>query len=297
MPGDMISLTIISGRSGSGKSTALHVLEDIGHYCIDNLPVTLLRPLIDRLSRDQSIQNVAVGIDARNIAEDLVEFPKVVQSFDEAVVTTKIIYLDSSSFSLVERFSETRRKHPLSDQKRDLREALDYERDLLSPISGMADLSIDTTGLTIHELRDLVKSRLAHDTHEFALLFQSFAYKNGVPVDADIVFDVRCLPNPHWKENLRNLTGMDEPVQEFLETQHDFHEMLKDLTALLQTWLPRFEANNRSYMTIAIGCTGGQHRSVYTCLKLFQHFAAQWDNVQIRHRELSKIQVKQGNRT
>ena len=295
MPDDMISLTIISGRSGSGKSTALHVLEDIGHYCIDNLPVTLLRPLIDRLTRDQSIQNVAVGIDARNIAEDLVEFPEVVLSFDEALVTSKIIYLDSLSSSLVERFSETRRKHPLSDHKRDLREALDYERNLLSPISGMADLSIDTTDLTIHELRDLVKSRIAHRAHEFALLFQSFAYKNGVPVDADIVFDVRCLPNPHWKENLRNMTGLDEPVKQFLDEQNDFREMLTDLTTLLQSWLPRFKENNRSYMTIAIGCTGGQHRSVYTCLKLFHHFTPQWDNVQIRHRELRKIQVKQVN--
>ncbi len=288
----MISLIIISGRSGSGKSTALHVLEDMGHYCIDNLPVTLLRPLIERLARDQSISNAAVSIDARNIAEDLVEFPVVVQTFDKSVVGTKIVYLDSSSPALVKRFSATRRKHPLSDNNTDLREALEFERELLSPISNMADLILDTTNLSIHELRDLIKSRVAQVIHEFALLFQSFAYKNGVPVDADLVFDVRCLPNPHWKSNLRNLTGLDKPVQQFLDEQSEFQEMFNDLTTYLQAWLPRFEANNRSYMTVAVGCTGGQHRSVYICLKLFNYFAPRWDNVQIRHRELSKIQVK-----
>lgn len=288
----MISLIIISGRSGSGKSTALHVLEDMGYYCIDNLPVTLLRSLIERLTGDQSISNAAVSIDARNIAVDLVEFPEVVQSFDKKVVAAKIIYLDSSSPALVKRFSETRRKHPLSDNNTDLREALEYERELLRPISNMADLIVDTTNLSIHELRDLIKSRVAQDNQKFALLFQSFAYKNGVPVDADIVFDVRCLPNPHWKPNLRNLTGLDKPVQQFLDEQSEFLEMFGDLTTYLQTWLPRFEANNRSYMTIAVGCTGGQHRSVYICLKLFRYFAPQWENVQIRHRELSKIEVK-----
>ncbi len=289
----MISLIIISGRSGSGKSTALHVLEDMGYYCIDNLPVTLLRPLIERLARGQSISNAAVSIDARNIAEDLVEFPEVVRTFDKRVVSTKIVYLDSSSPALVKRFSETRRKHPLSDSNTDLREALESERELLSPISNMADLILDTTNLSIHELRDLIKSRVAQDIREFALLFQSFAYKNGVPVDADLVFDVRCLPNPHWKSNLRNLTGLDKPVQQFLDDQPEFQEMFNDVTTYLQTWLPRFEANNRSYMTVAAGCTGGQHRSVYICLKLFHYFAPRWNNVQIRHRELSKIQVKQ----
>lgn len=290
----MISLIIISGRSGSGKSTALHVLEDIGYYCIDNLPVTLLQPLIERITNNDSIRSVAVSIDARNIAEDLVEFPNVVRTFDTNLVSTKIVYLDSASPSLVKRFSETRRKHPLSDNNRDLREALEYERELLTPISDMADLSVDTTSLTIHELRDLIKSRVALDSLEFALLFQSFAYKNGVPVDADLVFDVRCLPNPHWKPNLRNLTGLDQPVQNFLDEQLEFCEMVTDLIRYLETWLPKFEASNRSYMTIALGCTGGQHRSVYICEKLYQKFEPAWENVQIRHRELSKIQLKNG---
>lgn len=288
----MISLIIISGRSGSGKSTALHVLEDMGYYCIDNLPVTLLQPLIERLGGNDSISNVAVSIDARNIAEDLVKFPEVVQTFDASIVSTKIVYLDSAGPSLVKRFSETRRKHPLSDNQRDLREALEYERELLLPISDMADLTVDTTTLTIHELRDLVKSRVALVGHEFALMFQSFAYKNGVPVDADLVFDVRCLPNPHWKANLRSLTGLDQPVQDFLNEQIESLEMVEDLIRYLEIWLPRFEANNRSYMTISVGCTGGQHRSVYICEKLFQKFNPLWKNVQIRHRELSNIQVE-----
>ncbi len=284
---DLISVVVISGRSGSGKSTALHVLEDMGFYCIDNLPVTLLPPLIDRLSIQP---RVAVSIDARNIAEDLSEFPDIIKNFDPSHVQTKVVYLDSSSPSLVNRFSETRRKHPLSNKDRDLREALEYESELLEPISNLADLSVDTTSLSIHELRDLVRSRVANSDHEFALLFQSFAFKNGVPVDADLVFDVRCLPNPHWKQNLRNLTGQDEDVQTFLNDQPDVIAMYNDIITYLETWLPKFEANNRSYTTIAVGCTGGHHRSVYLASKLYAHFQDRWKNVQIRHRELRKTE-------
>jgi UPF0042 nucleotide-binding protein len=284
---DLISVVVISGRSGSGKSTALHVLEDMGFYCIDNLPVTLLPPLIDRLSIQP---RVAVSIDARNIAEDLSEFPDIIKDFDPSHVQTKVVYLDSSSSSLVKRFSETRRKHPLSNKDRDLREALEYESELLEPISNLADLSVDTTSLSIHELRDLVRSRVANSDHEFALLFQSFAFKNGVPVDADLVFDVRCLPNPHWKQNLRNLTGQDEDVQTFLHDQPDVIAMYNDIITYLETWLPKFEANNRSYTTIAVGCTGGHHRSVYLASKLYAHFQDRWKNVQIRHRELRKTE-------
>jgi len=282
----MISLVIISGRSGSGKSTALHVLEDMGYYCIDNLPVSLLEPLIERLSSSQLISKASVSIDARNIATDLATFPDIVRGIDNQLVNTQIIYLDAGSTTLVKRFSETRRKHPLSNLNRDLRESLEFERELLEPISNMADLSIDTTSMTMHELRDVVRDRVARDKHEFALLFESFAYKNGVPVDADLVFDARCLPNPHWKPGLRSMTGLEEPVQEFLENQPDFHSMFEEISRYLSNWLPRFEANNRAYMTVAIGCTGGQHRSVYLCEKLHRHFSTKWKNVQIRHREL-----------
>jgi len=282
----MTSLVIISGRSGSGKSTALHVLEDIGYYCIDNLPVTLLSPLVDRLKEEERIERIAVGIDARNIADDLILFPEIIQNIDKDEVRVIVLYLDASSPALVKRFSETRRKHPLTNERQDLREALDQETRLLDPISALASLSIDTTDMTIHELRDEIRIRLAEQNHDFALLFQSFAYKRGVPVDADFVFDVRNLPNPHWEAPLRPLTGLDADVQEFLDKQQDFTEMYQDLSSYLDNWLPKFQVNNRSYVTIAIGCTGGQHRSVYMAQKLFSHYHSQFTNVQVRHREL-----------
>ena len=282
----MISIVIVSGRSGSGKSTALNVLEDIGYYCIDNLPVTLLSPLIKRLEFEKVIERVAVGIDARNIADDLVMFPEIIGSFNNDEVRTMILYLDAASPALVKRFSETRRKHPLTNDQRDLREALDQETQLLDPISDMASLSIDTTDMTIHELRDEIRIRVSEETHEFALLFQSFAYKRGVPVDADLVFDVRCLPNPHWEPELKTLTGLQTPVQEFLDGQNEFAEMYQDLSEYLDKWLPKFKVNNRSYLTIAVGCTGGQHRSVYMTQKLFDHYQNRFANVQMRHREL-----------
>lgn len=282
----MLSLIVISGRSGSGKSTALNVLEDMGYYCIDNLPVSLLEPLITRLSSDLTTSKVAVSIDARNIAEDLPLFPGILQGFDSTKVESTLIFLDSASPTLVKRFSETRRKHPLSNQVTDLREALELESKLLDPLSDLAALTIDTTRLTIHELRDEIRTRVAREIHEFALLFLSFAYKRGVPVDADLVFDVRCLPNPHWNPDLRPLTGLDEPVQGFLNQQSEFMEMFTDLSEYLNKWLPRFEANNRSYLTVAIGCTGGQHRSVFMCQKLFDSYRSSFTNVQVRHREL-----------
>jgi UPF0042 nucleotide-binding protein len=285
----MISLVVISGRSGSGKSTALNVLEDMGYYCIDNLPVSLLTPLIERLSPDPAINKLAVSIDARNIADDLVLFPGVLGGFDPTEVHSTILFLDSASPELVKRFSETRRKHPLSNEQRDLREALELEIRLLDPISAMAALTIDTTTLTIHELRDEIRTRVAKEIHEFALLFQSFAYKRGVPVDADLVFDVRCLPNPHWEPALRELTGLDEPVAKFLQLQEDFVEMYADIDSYLDKWLPKFEANNRSYLTVAIGCTGGQHRSVFMCRKLFSQYQDRFSNVQVRHRELHTL--------
>ena len=283
----MLSLIVISGRSGSGKSTALNVLEDMGYYCIDNLPVSLLTPLITRLSSDLTISKIAVSIDARNIADDLVLFPGILLGFDGAIVEPTLIFLDSASPTLVKRFSETRRKHPLSNQVTDLREALELESKLLDPIADLAALTIDTTSLTIHELRDEIRTRVAREIHEFALLFLSFAYKRGVPVDADLVFDVRCLPNPHWEADLRSLCGLDEPVQDYLNQQPEFIEMFTDLSGYLNKWLPKFEANNRSYLTVAIGCTGGQHRSVFMCQKLFDSYRSSFANVQVRHRELN----------
>ena len=286
----MISLVIISGRSGSGKSTALHVLEDLGYYCIDNLPVGLLPPLIKRIEESDRDQKVSVSVDARNLADDLAQFPSILEQIDRSRVAVQIVYLDSGSATLVKRFSETRRKHPLSTPDRGLSESLDLEREMLDPISSIADLTIDTTRLTIHELRDMVKTRVAGTSHEFALLFQSFAFKGGVPIDSDLVFDVRCLPNPHWIQSLRSLTGLDEPVVEFLEGHDEVGAMIEDISGFLDNWLPSFEANNRSYMTVAIGCTGGQHRSVYIAAELHRRFSDKWKNVQIRHREIARLQ-------
>jgi UPF0042 nucleotide-binding protein len=282
----MVSLVIISGRSGSGKSTALHVLAAMGYYCIDNLPVSLIFSLIQRLEKTQHVNRVAISIDARNIADDLASFGSVVAGLNPD--NTQIVYLDAASPTLVKRFSETRRKHPLSSSERDLKAAIDHEAELLDTIASMADLTIDTTNLTIHDLRDLVRNRITGSRQGLALLFQSFAFKSGVPVDADYVFDVRCLPNPHWVPNLRALTGLDTDVQAFLEGHNEVVNMYEDIENFLRRWLPKFEENSRSYVTVAIGCTGGQHRSVYLAHKLQLNFAEDWQNVQVRHREISQ---------
>ena len=283
-----MKLIIISGRSGSGKSTVLHVLEDRGYYCIDNLPASLLSSLANRISSDATgIPNVAVSIDARNISTDLEQFPSIINELNKNSLSTEIVFLDANSQTLLKRFSESRRKHPLSSAAIGLKEAIDKESELLEPISVMASLSIDTSNMSLHQLRDTVKNRLLDDQKAtLALLFQSFGFKNGLPVDADIVYDVRCLPNPYWDNSLRSLTGLDDAVVAFLDSQEEVQEMCSDIGNFLQKWLPSFESNNRSYITVALGCTGGQHRSVYLCEKLGEIFSKQSGNVQVRHREL-----------
>ena len=285
-----MKLLIISGRSGSGKSTVLHVLEDLEYNCVDNLPVGLLPALVDRLIREPSTRRaakVAVSIDARNLPSDLQRFPDILVSLDRKELDCEIIYLDSASATLVKRFSETRRKHPLTDERTGLREALDYERGLLEPIADLADLSIDTTNLSFQELADLVRLRIAGKVGpSLSLLCVSFAYKRGVPVDADLVFDVRCLPNPHWIPGLRQQTGRDPQVGEYLAAEPLVREMLDDIGTHLERWLPRFERSGRSYVTVAIGCTGGQHRSVYIAERLAERLRPQVASVLVRHREL-----------
>ena len=284
-----MKLTIISGRSGSGKSTVLHVLEDHGYYCIDNLPASLLISLADRITAGAAeIPNVAVSIDARNSSTDLQQAPMMIKELKARKLLMEIIFLDANSQTLLQRFSESRRKHPLTTETLGLTEAIDQESELLESISIMASLSIDTSSMSQHQLRDTIKNRLFDNTENgLALQFQSFGYKNGVPVDADIVYDVRCLPNPYWDTTLRALTGLDSPVVSYLDSQEEVHEMSKDIAAYLQKWLPSFAFNNRSYITVALGCTGGQHRSVYLCEKLSQEFSANYSNVQTRHRELN----------
>jgi RNase adapter protein RapZ len=282
-------LVVISGHSGSGKSTALHVLEDVGFTCVDNLPASLLPQLVNHIESlsPGSKQKFAISIDARNTWQDLKQFPQIINSDETLGLKCEVVFLDARNSVLIQRFSETRRKHPLSDRATDLQKAIQIERTLLEPIANIADLVIDTSNLSLHELRDLVKTRVAgNEGPGMSILFESFGFKYGVPVDAEIVFDVRCLPNPYWKPHLRAYSGLEQPVVEFLQDQPEVAEMEEDIKHFLTRWLPRFAANNRSYITIAIGCTGGQHRSVYFCDRLFKHFAQSYDTVQARHREL-----------
>jgi UPF0042 nucleotide-binding protein len=283
-----MQLVIISGRSGSGKSTALHQLEDEGYYCIDNLPVSLLPALVQETSRQDfsHFRGTAVCIDARNAWKDLADFVDIVDALPDTV-HTEILFLDAQDAALMQRFSETRRRHPLSSESIPLADAIAKERLLLGPISSDASLVLDTTQMTIYELRDAIKQRLLKNSSgTMSLLFQSFGFKRGVPADADLVFDVRMLPNPHWVKELRMKSGLESEVQEFLESQPLAGELYHDICAYLDAWLPRYRDSNRSYMTVALGCTGGQHRSVYLADRLFHHYKARFPNIHVRHREL-----------
>lgn len=282
-----MKLVVISGRSGSGKTTALHVLEDIGYYCVDNLPVSLLQKLMQELKHSSPpVTMAAIGIDARNTSRQLQKLPNVLRELIADGVDSQVIYLDADDETLIKRFSETRRKHPISSDTKTLREAIEREREMLNPVASSASLIIDTSTLTLHQLRDQIKIRVGEAADTMAILVESFGFKNGIPKDADVVFDVRCLPNPHWVTHLRAKTGLDQEVKDFLASHEPVRDMISDIQTFLEKWLPRFAANNRSYMTVAIGCTGGQHRSVYITEILLQHLSQRFTNVQARHREL-----------
>jgi UPF0042 nucleotide-binding protein len=287
-----MKLIIISGRSGSGKSTCLHVLEDLGYYCVDNMPASLLTALAERIAEenDNELDKVAVSIDARNLSGDLSKFREIFNQLDKSALDSQIIFLDAETNTLLKRFSETRRKHPLSNSELGLLEAIKLEKELLSPIANLASLTIDTSSLNLHDLRDIVRDRVAnHEQDTLALQFQSFGFKHGIPIDADMVYDVRCLPNPYWVSTLRGLTGLDQAVIDYLESESEVERMFNDIKDFLENWIPCFERNNRSYITIALGCTGGQHRSVFLSEKLGKHFSQTISNIQVRHRELSNI--------
>lgn len=283
-------LIVVSGLSGSGKSVALNTLEDEAFYCIDNLPTGLIGPLVEQLlSGNMAVhERVAVGIDARSDVSDLRAFPELLDELRERDgLTVEVVFLQTATETLLRRFSETRRKHPLSRDGMPLVEAIDREQDILSGISDRADLLIDTTHLTLHGLRALLRERLLpDDPHGLSLLLQSFGFKNGVPLDSDFVFDVRCLPNPHWEPRLRALTGTDQEVVAYLEANDEVERMFESIRDFLERWLPAFQAENRAYMTISIGCTGGQHRSVYLAHRLANWFQDPIDQVSVRHREL-----------
>ncbi|MEY3182631.1 MAG: hypothetical protein RLZ35_616 [Pseudomonadota bacterium] len=278
-------LIILSGRSGSGKTIALHVLEDLGFYCIDNLPLAMLVDLPTHLASTH--ERVAVSIDARNIPTDLEHFTEIFSLLNQQIGKSEIIYLDADENTLLKRFSETRRKHPLTNKKISLREAIRQEYNLLTPIANLADLTIDTTPLSIQALHHLIRERVAHYQDScLQVQLQSFGFKYGLPPDADFVFDVRCLKNPYWEPRLRPLNGLDLNIAEYLEKQADVQLMLKEIEQFLKNWLPRFEADNRSYITVAIGCTGGKHRSVYLVESLAKKLSNVIPHLQIRHREL-----------
>lgn len=282
----MKKLVIISGRSGSGKTVALRSLEDHGFYSVDNLPLSLLPHLIE--NQDISNNEIAVSIDARNTPDHLADFEKVYAGIDREQCDLKIIFLDANDTTLLKRFSETRRKHPLTHDGLSLTEAIAKEKHLLESLASKADLIIDTSNLRQYQFRDLIAERLLEsNTRQLSLMFESFGYKNGVPSDADYVFDVRCLPNPYWEPSLRPYNGRDTEIIEFLKDQPLVLEMYWQIKVFLSTWLPRLETDSRSYVTVAIGCTGGQHRSVYMAEQLCQHFREIRKNVQIRHRDLA----------
>jgi len=284
-----MKLVIISGRSGSGKSTALSVLEDVGYNCIDNLPVSLLPALIAqiKLRQDPESQKFAVGVDVRGAWQDIDQLPTLVDSIRQTREDCQLLYLDAREEILIKRFSETRRRHPLSDDKTDLIAAIQREEEILAQVADSADQFIDTSNLSLHLLRDVIKKKvLSHDDKGLVVQFQSFGFKHGLPSDADLVFDVRCLPNPHWIPELRKLTGLDSGVKNFLGAETDVTNMQQDIETYLRRWLPKFVANNRSYITVAIGCTGGQHRSVFIAQNLYNIFKCEYEGTQMRHRQL-----------
>jgi len=285
---EKLRLIVISGRSGSGKSTALHVLEDEGFYCIDNLPASLLPDLVYKYTQNnQNAIRLAVGIDARNMVDELKTFSDdFVKIRDNPRVDSAIVFLDADRESLIKRFSMTRRMHPMNLNGGTLEDAIKEEFARLEDISGMADIRIDTSNLSVHGLRCLIRERIAGRVlGKINLLIQSFGFKYGVPMDADFVFDVRCLPNPYWIEKLRSFTGKDKPVIDYLINQPEVIEMRDDILSFTEKWIPRFQDGIRSYMTIAIGCTGGKHRSVFLSELLSDQMSKQGLHVMIRHRE------------
>lgn len=283
-------LVVISGHSGSGKTSALNILEDVGFTCVDNLPSSLLPELINQITEDTGDPNLqlAVGIDARNLMGDLTKIPKILSTIENSGIQVDVIFLKAKRIDLIRRYSETRRKHPLSNDEIGLKEAINLEENLISPIAQVASLTIDTSGLTLHQLRDLVKNTIVpNNEQQMTILFESFGFKQRIPNGSDFVFDVRCLPNPYWKADLRTQTGNDSEVITFLESQVDVASMLADIIGYLTRWIPKFQANNRSYLTVSIGCTGGQHRSVYIANRLHEHFSKEYNFVQIIHKELA----------
>lgn len=281
-------LVVVSGMSGSGKTIALRMLEDLDYYCVDNLPTALMPAFVSAVTQAQPglHPRLAVGIDVRNRPEDLVRLPEILGELARHGIEQRLIFLDARDEVLFKRYSDTRRRHPLTGEGLSLNDAIERERKLLRPVASIAERVIDTSDLNVHQLRRLIATELGLAGGPLSLLFESFAYKRGVPPDADFVFDARCLPNPHWDARLRPLSGKDAAVREWLAAKPDVGAYLDDVRQFLDRWLPKFEADNRSYVTICIGCTGGRHRSVYLCERLAEHFRETREQVLTFHREL-----------
>jgi len=286
------TLVIVSGRSGSGKSSALHALEDLGYYCVDNLPTKLIPSLVAEFHSTKGQENqfdpekLAVGIDARSLRLDNAGFRKMVYELSHFEhMTTQIIFLDADDDTLIRRFSETRRKHPMSNDNIPLIEALALEKQLLSPVITDETMLIDTSNMSLHQLRAEMGRLVQDEEPKMALLIQSFGFKYGIPKDSDLIFDVRCLINPHWVPQLRALTGQDQEIIDFLEEDDRVQAMIHSISDYLSNWLSDYAINNRRYLTVSIGCTGGQHRSVFLAERIQALFAKNW-SVQIRHRQL-----------
>lgn len=285
-----MKLYVVSGVSGSGKSTALNVFEDLDYYCIDNLPAGLLPAFAERMAANTTTCPIgaAVGIDARNVPDDIASFPQILAALKLRGMACEVLFLYADDDTLLKRFSETRRKHPLSDAALPLADAIRREREVLQPIADCADLFVDTSHYNVHQLRDTIRRQVLEKPRQsLSILFESFGFKRGVPTDADFVFDLRCLPNPHWVPALRDKTGQDPEVADFLGHDEQVNRMFDDIRNFLEGWIPQFEAENRSYITVALGCTGGQHRSVYFAERLADHFSRTRQGVQVRHRELA----------
>ncbi|CAK1718726.1 RNase adapter RapZ [Vibrio splendidus] len=285
-------LIVVSGQSGAGKSVALRVLEDLGYYCVDNLPVNLLSDFVESVREIN--QNVAVSIDIRNLPKEPQLVTETLEQLEAATdIDVNVLFLDASKQTLLKRYSETRRIHPLSigQEKLSLEQAIDLEKTLLTPLAEQASIVIDSSDCNLYELSEKVRFKVeGKEKQELIIVFQSFGFKYGLPSDADYVFDVRFLPNPHWEPALRPLTGLDAPIHSFLEKHSEVLELKQQIQGFVEQWLPMLEKNNRSYLTVAIGCTGGKHRSVYLTQKIGEYFEQLGHQVQIRHASLEKHQ-------
>ena len=279
-------LIIVSGLSGSGKSVALHMLEDLDYYCVDNIPAGLLPMFISHTVRsdESTYQFTAIGVDARNRPAEIASVPTLVDELKRSGIGCEVLFLRADEDVIIKRYSESRRRHPLSRDGMSLVDALAQERTLLEPIADAADLVLDTSRTSVHDLRELIRNRVAgRSAGRMSILFESFAYRHGVPDDADFVFDVRSLPNPYWEPGLAKFTGRDAQVVAYLERHEPVSRMFADISGFLEHWIPEFIRTNRSYLTIAIGCTGGQHRSVYLVERLAKHFSQHYASVYTRH--------------